>query len=44
MKWYDYIMWRGNDDSLFPIIIVLLTLYILVWVVAAVTTIWRNLK
>lgn len=33
-----------NDSTLFPIIIALLIAYLLVALVGAIVTIWRNLK
>jgi hypothetical protein len=44
MKWYDYLMWRGSDDVLFPVILFLLVAYFAVAIVGAIFYLWRILK
>ena len=44
MSWFEYIVWRGGEDILFPVIIFLLVAYGAMFVVGLISYLWRVLK
>ena len=43
-NWIEQILWAGNDDILFPVILFLLVAYFAIAIVGTLFYLWRILK